>query len=131
MTVTGVPSTNEEAWAVAGRWGTERYMTPFEALMWRVEQDPRLRSTMTIVYLLDRAPDWDRLVAAHDWASRLIPRARQRVVEPPFGLAAPAWVVDDQFDLPFHPRRGAPPQPGGLGPPLGLGGGGAEAAVRP
>ena len=60
--------TNEEAWALAGQWGAARYMTPFEALMWRVEADPRLRSTMTVVYLLDSAPDWDRLVAAHEWA---------------------------------------------------------------
>jgi len=113
-TVPGVPSTNEEAWALAGGWGTERYMTPFEALMWRVEQDPRLRSTMTVVYLLDQAPDWDRLVAAHEWASRLIPRVRQRVVDPPFALGAPAWVVDDQFDLSFHLRRVRLPDPGTL-----------------
>ena len=114
MTVTGVPSTNEEAWALAGRWGTARYMTPFEALMWRVEEDPRLRSTMTIVYLLDRAPDWERFVAAHDWATRLIPRVRQRVVDPPLGLGMPAWVADDQFDLSFHVRRVRLPEPGTL-----------------
>jgi WS/DGAT/MGAT family acyltransferase len=89
-------------------------MTPFESLMWRVEADPRLRSTMTAVYLLDQAPDWDRMVAAHEWASRMIPRARQRVVEPPFGLGAPTWVVDDAFDLSFHLRRLALPPPGTL-----------------
>ena len=71
----GLPITNEDAWALASRWGASRYMTPFEALMWRVEADPRLRSTMTVVYVLDSTPDWDRLVAAHDWATRLIPRA--------------------------------------------------------
>ena len=112
MTATGLPETNEEAWALAGRWGASRYMTPFEALMWRVEADPRLRSTMTVVYLLDRAPDWDRLVAAHEWASRLIPRVRQRVVEPTLGLGMPTWVTDDQFDLAFHVRRVRLPEPG-------------------
>ena len=80
--------------------------------MWRVEADPRLRSTMTVVYLLDCAPDWDRLVAAHDWASRLIPRVRQRVVEPPLGLGTPTWVADDEFDLGFHVRRVRLPEPG-------------------
>ena len=114
MTAVGVPSTNEEAWALAGQWGASRYMTPFEALMWRVEQDPRLRSTMTVVYLLDRAPDWERFVAAHDWATRLIPRVRQRVVDPPLGLGMPTWVVDDQFDLSFHLRRVRLPEPGTL-----------------
>ncbi len=114
MTVTGEASTNEQAWALAGKWGTARYMTPFEALMWRVEQDPRLRSTMTVVYLLDRAPDWTRFVAAHEWASRLIPRIRQRVVDPPAGIGMPTWVVDDQFDLSFHVRRVRLPEPGTL-----------------
>ena len=108
----GLPITNEDAWALASRWGASRYMTPFEALMWRVEADPRLRSTITVVYVLDSTPDWDRLVAAHDWATRLIPRARQRVVEPPLGLGAPTWVVDDQFDLRFHLRRVGLPEAG-------------------
>ena len=114
MTTPGVPATNEEAWALASRWGASRYMSPFEALMWRIEEDPRLRSTMTVVYLLDCAPDWDRLVAAHEWATRLIPRLRQRVVEPPLGLGMPTWVADDQFDLGFHVRRLRLPEPGTL-----------------
>jgi diacylglycerol O-acyltransferase / wax synthase len=112
VTAPGVPATNEEAWALAGSWGGSRYMTPFEALMWRVEADPRLRSTMTAVYLLDGAPDWDRLVAAHEWASRLIPRVRQRVVDPPLGLGMPTWVTDEQFDIGFHLRHVRLPEPG-------------------
>ncbi len=114
MTTPGLPATNEEAWALASRWGASRYMSPFEALMWRIEADPRLRSTMTVVYLLDCAPDWDRLVAAHEWATRLIPRIRQRVVEPPLGLGMPTWVTDDEFDLGFHVRRLRLPEPGTL-----------------
>jgi diacylglycerol O-acyltransferase / wax synthase len=114
MTTPGVPSTNEEAWELAGRWGASRYMSPFEALMWRIEADPRLRSTMTVVYLLDCAPDWDRLLAAHEWATRLIPRIRQRVMEPPLGLGMPTWVTDDEFDLGFHVRRLRLPEPGTL-----------------
>ena len=34
-------------------------------------------------------PDWDRFVAAHDWATRLVPRFRQQVVEPALGLGQP------------------------------------------
>ncbi|HVP02253.1 MAG TPA: wax ester/triacylglycerol synthase family O-acyltransferase [Solirubrobacteraceae bacterium] len=114
MTVPALPTTNEEAWAIAGGWGTARYMTPFEALMWRIEEDPRLRSTMTVVYLLDRAPDWDRLAAAHEWASRLIPRFRERVIDPPLALARPTWVVDDDFDMRAHLRRVQLPEPGSM-----------------
>jgi len=93
-------------------WGSRREMNPLETLMWRAESNPRMRSTVCGLELLDRAPDWDRLVAAHDWASRLVPRFRQRVVEPPLGLGTPTWVVDSDFDLGYHLRRMKIPAPG-------------------
>jgi diacylglycerol O-acyltransferase / wax synthase len=107
-----VPQTNEEAWELAAAWGTRDEMSPFEGLMWRIERDPRLRSTVGCVYLLDRVPDWDRLVAAFDWGTRLIPRARQRVLDPPLQLGLPQWVDDERFDLRYHLRRMALPAPG-------------------
>src|SRR5262245_23950118 len=107
-----LPQTNEEAWALAGQWSAEREMSAFEALMWRIEADPRLRSPMTIVDLLDDVPDWDRLRAAHDWASRLIPRFRQRVQEPALGIGTPIWLDDADFDLDYHLQRVALPAPG-------------------
>jgi WS/DGAT/MGAT family acyltransferase len=112
MTPSGLPETNEEAWALAGQWSAQREMTSFEALMWRMEVDPRLRSPMTIVDLLDRSPDWTRLRTAHEWASRLIPRFRQRVLEPPLGAGVPIWVDDTDFDLDYHLQRVALPAPG-------------------
>lgn len=88
-----------------GTWGQAREMNALEALMWRAEGDPRLRSTICSLELLDCTPDWDRFVAAVDWATRLVPRFRQRVVEPALGLGNPAWVVDRDFDLHYHVRR--------------------------
>jgi diacylglycerol O-acyltransferase / wax synthase len=43
----------------------------------------------------------------------LAPRLRQRVLSLPAGLTRPLWVDDDRFDLDFHLRRAAIPQPGG------------------
>lgn len=86
-------------------WGMERSMNALEALMWRAEADPRLRSTVVGVEVLEHAPDWERLHAAHEWATRMVPRLRQRVVEPPLGLGAPTWIVDPDFDLDYHLRR--------------------------
>jgi WS/DGAT/MGAT family acyltransferase len=86
-------------------WGQAREMNPIEALMWRAEGDPRLRSTITSLELLDCTPDWDRFLAAHEWATRLVPRFRQRVVEPSLGMGVPTWVVDPHFDLHYHVRR--------------------------
>jgi WS/DGAT/MGAT family acyltransferase len=89
-------------------------MTAFEALMWRVEEDPTLRSHMTAVEILDCVPDWDRLVAAHDWATRIVRRFRERVVEPLLHLGPPVWAADGDFDLSYHLRRVSLPAPAGL-----------------
>jgi diacylglycerol O-acyltransferase / wax synthase len=112
MSAVGLPTTNEEAWALASQWSAEREMSAFEALMWRMEVDARLRSPMTMVELLDEAPEYKRLRAAHDWASRLIPRFRQRVQEPLLGFGSPAWIDDPDFDLDYHLQRVAVPGPG-------------------
>jgi WS/DGAT/MGAT family acyltransferase len=80
-------------------------MNGIETLMWRAEADPRLRSTICALEELDLAPGWDRFLAAHEWATRLVPRFRQRVVEPTLGVGVPAWVVDPDFDLHYHVRR--------------------------
>ena len=86
-------------------WGLEREMNALEAVMWRAESDPRLRSTILGLEILETVPAWDRYLAAHDWASRMVPRFRQHVVEPVFGLGQPTWVVDPDFDLSYHVRR--------------------------
>src|SRR5262249_21502343 len=68
-------------------WGASPRMNPLETAMWRAESaDPRLRVTVSLLELLDPAPDWDRLLAAHEWASRMVPRMRQRVLEPALSL---------------------------------------------
>jgi diacylglycerol O-acyltransferase / wax synthase len=95
------------------RWGESREMNALEALMWRAEGDPRLRSTISAVELLDVVPDWERFVAAHEWGTRMAPRFRQKVVEPALGVGYPAWVVDPEFDLHYHVRRTRLPERGG------------------
>jgi WS/DGAT/MGAT family acyltransferase len=84
-------------------------MSPIETIMWRAEADGSLRSTMIALEVLDRAPAWADVVATHQQAVEHLPRLRQRVVEPPFGLAAPRWAPDTQFDLHFHLRRSTLP----------------------
>ncbi|HIF93011.1 MAG TPA: DUF1298 domain-containing protein [Myxococcales bacterium] len=86
-------------------WARSREMNGIEALMWRAESDPKMRSTICSLALLDRMPDWDRFVDACDWGSRMAPRFRQKVVEPAFGVGIPIWVNDPDFDLHYHVRR--------------------------
>jgi WS/DGAT/MGAT family acyltransferase len=82
-----------------------------DALMWSVDRDPQLRSTIVTALVLDRAPDWERFVARLERGSRLIPRLRQRVVEPALRVGPPAWSVDPDFDLTYHVRRVRAPKP--------------------
>lgn len=93
-------------------WGTDPAMNDLEAMMWRAEADPRLRATGIFVDRLDRIPDWDRLVAAHEWAVRLVPRLRQRVREDVSTIGSPTWEIDAGFDLTYHLRRVRVPEPG-------------------
>ncbi len=96
-------------------WGTSPQMNPLETAMWRAEEaDSRLRANVSLLELLDPVPGWDRLLAAHEWASRMVPRMRERVVEPLFGLGAPTWVNVGQFDLSRHVHRVSLPAPGSL-----------------
>ena len=89
-----------------------QHMSDEDALMWMVEKDPILRSTIIAVALFDRPPDFDRLRARIDRATCLIPRFRQRVLSPPFRLGPPRWSVEPTFDLDFHLRRMRLPAPG-------------------
>jgi diacylglycerol O-acyltransferase len=81
------------------------HMSDSDALMWNIEKDPILRSTIVAVGILDREPDFDRLRRRLDRASIAIPRLRQRVLTPPFRLGPPRWAHERGFDIDFHVRR--------------------------
>jgi diacylglycerol O-acyltransferase / wax synthase len=82
-----------------------QHMSDEDALMWNIEKDPILRSTIVAVALLDSVPDWERLRRRIDRTTCFIPRLRQRVVSPPFRIAPPRWMAEPSFDLDFHLRR--------------------------
>jgi diacylglycerol O-acyltransferase / wax synthase len=82
----------------------EHRMSDSDALMWSIEKDPMLRSTITAVAVLDQAPDRVRVRDLVDRGTRLVPRMRQRVRSNPLSIAPPRWEVDPNFDLDFHLR---------------------------
>ena len=89
-------------------------MAASDAVIWEIEHDPLLRSTIIAVGLFDRPPDWTRLVARMERAVLEVPRLGQRVVRAPLGLGPPRWVTDPDFDLGYHLRRVQAPPPGDL-----------------
>jgi WS/DGAT/MGAT family acyltransferase len=80
-------------------------MSAADSLMWQIERDPLLRSTITAVSLLDRAPDWEALRSRVGQAAHDVPRLRQHVVGSFGGLGNPVWKHDPNFELDYHLRR--------------------------
>ena len=91
--------------------GADR-MDAFDHLLLRGEANPRSRSGMIGLEILDRVPDWDRFLACFERASRVVPRLRQKVVMPVVPTAQPRWVIDPDFNLAYHVRRTHVPEPG-------------------
>ena len=94
--------------------GLPEELSAFDLLLHRGEANPRTRSGIMGIELLDTTPDWDRYRTGFDNASRRALRLRQKVVMPTLPIAAPRWVVDPDFNLDFHVRRLRVPEPGTL-----------------
>jgi diacylglycerol O-acyltransferase len=92
----------------------ERRMSDSDALMWTIEKDPVLRSTIVAVAVFDAPPERGLLIEKMERGSRLVPRLRQRVVSNPLSIAPPRWEVDPYFDLSYHLRFWRAPAEGGL-----------------
>jgi diacylglycerol O-acyltransferase len=91
-----------------------RELTPFETLMFKNDVDPRMRSTISAIYLLDQVPDFDKVRRRFDAASRMLPRLRQRVVLPALPVTPAVWAIDPDFDIDQHVRRIALAAPGSM-----------------
>jgi WS/DGAT/MGAT family acyltransferase len=65
--------------------------------------------------VFDSEPALTRAMVTERIAERihLVPRLRQRLEEPPLGIANPVWVDDTSFDLDWHVRQASLPDPGG------------------
>jgi diacylglycerol O-acyltransferase / wax synthase len=82
----------------------EHRMSDADALMWSIEKDPMLRSTITTLVVLDGELEPERVWHTFERASRVVPRLRQRVRSNPLSLAPPRWEIDPNFDLRYHVR---------------------------
>ncbi len=98
----------------------EDRMSDSDALMWSIEKDPMLRSTITTAVVLESAVDLERLHRTFERASRMIPRLRQRVRSNPLSIAPPRWEIDPNFDLRYHLRTARVPGAGTMGDLLGM-----------
>ncbi|BBY25411.1 wax ester/triacylglycerol synthase family O-acyltransferase [Mycobacterium stomatepiae] len=97
-----------------GGLGLSDELGPVDYLLHRGEANPRTRSGIMALELLDTTPDWERFRTRFENASRKVLRLRQKVVVPTLPTANPRWVVDPDFNLDFHVRRVRVSEPGTL-----------------
>lgn len=81
-------------------------MSDFDALLWAIEADPRLASTVVGVAVFEPRVATDAIRERVERLSRVIPRLRQRVVGNPVSLAPPRWETDPDFALDNHLTAG-------------------------
>jgi diacylglycerol O-acyltransferase / wax synthase len=106
--------------------GLPEELSAFDQILHRGEANPRTRSGIMTLEILDCTPDWDRFRTGFENASRKVLRLRQKVVMPTLPTAAPRWVIDPDFNLDFHVRRLRVPEPGTLRQAIDL----AEVALQ-
>src|SRR5947209_6609974 len=57
-------------------------------------------------------PSYEEICQALRGRLHLVPRYRQKLAEPPLGTGRPLWVDDPDFNLEYHVRQTALPDPG-------------------
>ena len=90
------------------------YLSQNDTIMWMVESDPLLRSTIAAVVLLETAPDWQRVQRRVGAAIRLVPVLRAKVVPVPLHPTTLRWVDDPAFEPSYHLRRMSLPAGSGM-----------------
>jgi WS/DGAT/MGAT family acyltransferase len=101
VSIRGVPAPDEE-------------LAPVDTLLLYGDSDPRRRSSLIGLCMLEKAPEWPALMATVERAARRVPRLRQRVVSPLLPISRPHWVADPDFELTYHLRHVRIPEPGGF-----------------
>ena len=95
--------------------GSER-LSSLDASFLYLER-PAVHMHVAGLSVLDPRPDgpllFDDVRRVLEARIHLAPRLRQRVLHVPGSLGRPLWADDDRFDLEFHLRRSALPEPGG------------------
>lgn len=91
------------------------YLSPLDTSFLDAEdQDPHISLAISSTAVLDGpAPSQQEFAELIRGRLPLVPRYRQRVRRVPFNLGRPVWEDDPDFDLGFHLRRTALPEPGG------------------
>jgi WS/DGAT/MGAT family acyltransferase len=88
-------------------------MSPTDASFLHIEDGINHMHIASVAVFEGPPPPYEELVAMVAGKLPLVPRYRQRVRFVPFDLSRPVWVDDVSFNLDYHIRHTALPDPGG------------------
>lgn len=90
------------------------YLSQTDTIMWTVEADPLLRSTIGGIALLDRPPSIDTLRARMEHVVAMVPTMRARVVTTPLHPTLLRWAAVDDLDVNSHVHHIKLPPPASM-----------------
>jgi WS/DGAT/MGAT family acyltransferase len=88
-------------------------LTGLDSSFLHLERDAAHMHVAGCMVFEGEAPDYDELVEQILARLHLVPRYRQRLAFVPLNQGRPVWVDDPHFNVFFHVRHTALPQPGG------------------
>jgi diacylglycerol O-acyltransferase len=88
-------------------------LTGLDASFLAFETDGAHMHVGSVLVFEGPAPPYDDFVERIERGLHLVPRYRQKLAFPPFGLARPLWVDDTHFNARYHVRHTALPEPAG------------------
>ena len=88
-------------------------LTGLDASFLAFEKDGAHMHVGSVLVFEGPTPDYDAFVAHIERGLHLVPRYRQRLAFPPFGVSRPVWVDDPHFNATYHLRHTALPPPAG------------------
>ena len=92
---------------------TKDRLSPLDASFLQLEDaTSHMHLAAALIFAGKATPPYERLLAHVESRLGLVPRYRQRVAEVPLAQARPRWVDDERFDLRYHLRNTALPEPG-------------------
>ena len=90
------------------------YLSPIEAIMWRVGQDATLRMTVGALLILETPPATASLIERLSLAAEAAPRLRQRPDDSTGLRSRPVWLDDPDPALEHHVRSLSVASPGSM-----------------
>jgi WS/DGAT/MGAT family acyltransferase len=88
-------------------------LTGLDASFLALEKDGAHMHVGSVLLFEGPAPAYEDFVARIEGGLHLVPRYRQRLAFPPFGISRPVWVDDPHFNAGYHVRHTALPAPAG------------------